>query len=130
MISLIGLPPFAGFVAKLNVLLVLMNNGGAWWTLVVVIAVNSIASAFYYFRVIRAMYIELAAEPVFISHPLGTALAATSALALLLMLILASPISSLTRDYAKIHGVGGGERATTQPALATVAASGPTPPAP
>src|SRR5205085_5795502 len=89
MISLIGLPPFAGFVAKLNVLMVLMNNGGGWWVLVGVIAVNSIASAFYYFRVVRAMYVEPATAGAFVSNPLGTALAATSAMALVLMLVLA-----------------------------------------
>jgi len=71
MISLIGLPPFAGFIAKLNVILVLMNNGGGWWLLVAAIAVNSILSAFYYFRVLRAMYVEPATEPAFAGHPLG-----------------------------------------------------------
>jgi NADH-quinone oxidoreductase subunit N len=123
MISLIGLPPFAGFVAKLNVLLVLMNNGGGWWALVAVIAVNSIASAFYYFRVVRAMYVEPPTEGAFVSHPVGTALAVTSAVALVLMLVLASPINSLTRDYARIHGVSDHPAATTRPGVVTAAAN-------
>jgi NADH-quinone oxidoreductase subunit N len=108
LVSLIGLPPFAGFVAKLNVILVLMDNGGWWWWLVAVIAVNSVASAFYYFRVMRAMYVEPAAEPPFVGHPVGVALAATCAFTLVLMLILASPVNELTRRYARIHGVDGG----------------------
>src|SRR5207237_10095429 len=104
MISLIGLPPFAGFIAKLNLILVLMNNGGWWWGLVAVIAMNSIISAFYYFRVIRAIYVEPAGNlPAFMGHPLGVALSAGSALALILMLILASPLNTLTRRYAKLQ---------------------------
>src|SRR5688500_12907505 len=42
MFSLVGLPPFAGFVAKLNVMYVLGGNGGWWWWLVVVIGVNTV----------------------------------------------------------------------------------------
>jgi NADH-quinone oxidoreductase subunit N len=113
LLSLIGLPPLAGFVAKLNLILVLMNNGGWWWALVAVVAVNSIASAFYYFRIVRAMYVEPATEAAFIGHPLGVALAAGSALALVLMLVLASPVNTLTRAYARMYGVNGG---TAQPA--------------
>jgi NADH-quinone oxidoreductase subunit N len=126
MISLIGLPPFAGFLAKLNVLLVLMNNGGGWWALVGVIVVNSIVSAFYYFRVLRAAYVEPATEPAFLGHPLGSALAASSAIALFLMLILASPVNVLTRQYAKIRGVDGRPKPATQPATQpTIAVAAP-----
>jgi NADH-quinone oxidoreductase subunit N len=119
MISLIGLPPFAGFIAKLNLILVLMNNGGWWWGLVAVIAVNSIISAFYYFRVIRAVYVEPAGNlPAFMGHPLGVALSAGSALALILMLIFASPLNTLTRRYAKLQTV-----TTSTPALTTANAA-------
>jgi NADH-quinone oxidoreductase subunit N len=109
MISLIGLPPFAGFIAKINLILVLMNNGGGWWILVAVIAINSIVSAFYYFRVLRAMYVEPAGadQPAFAGHPLGVALAAGSGLALVLMLVLANPVNNLTRHYAKLQGITG-----------------------
>jgi NADH-quinone oxidoreductase subunit N len=106
LISLIGLPPFAGFVAKLNVMLALMGNGGGWWWLVGVIAVNSVISAFYYFRVLRAVYVEPATEPAFVAHPLGVALAATCGVALVLMLVLAGPVNELTRGYARLNGVG------------------------
>jgi NADH-quinone oxidoreductase subunit N len=111
LVSLIGLPPFAGFVAKLNVLFVLMSNGGWWWWLVGVIAVNSVVSAFYYFRIVRAMYLEPADEPGFVAHPAGVAVAATCGIALLLMLVLASPANNLARRYARLQGVTG----TTRP---------------
>ncbi|MDB5318976.1 MAG: NADH-quinone oxidoreductase subunit [Phycisphaerales bacterium] len=125
MISLIGLPPFAGFVAKLNLMLVLMNNGGGWWILVAVIAVNSIASAFYYFRVLRAIYLEPAGadQPAFAGHPLGVALAAGSGLALVLMLVLASPVSALTRHYARMQGIGGAAATPATKPVVTVSAA-------
>jgi NADH-quinone oxidoreductase subunit N len=121
MISLIGLPPFAGFIAKINLILVLMNNGGGWWILVAVIAINSIVSAFYYFRVLRAMYVEPAGadQPAFAGHPLGVALAAGSGLALVLMLVLASPVNNLTRHYAKLQGITGAP--ATRPTITAAA---------
>jgi NADH-quinone oxidoreductase subunit N len=108
MLSLIGLPPFAGFIAKINLMLALINNGGLWWILVAVVAINSVASAFYYFRVLRAIYLQPPAnQPPFAGHPLGVAVAAVCAITLVVMLILASPINSLTRHYARLQGIHG-----------------------
>jgi NADH-quinone oxidoreductase subunit N len=107
MISLIGLPPFAGFVAKLNLLLVLINNGGWWWWLVVAIGINTILSAFYYFRVIKAMYVTDSDEPAFAPHPLGSAMAICCAIVLVMMLIGYSPFSGLTKAFAQVNGVSG-----------------------
>lgn len=58
MLSMIGLPPFAGLWAKLKVMIVLASVGGWWWVLVVSIGVNSIISIGFYGRVLRAMYLE------------------------------------------------------------------------
>ena len=59
MVSMIGIPPFAGFFAKLNVLAAMV---GANQTGLAVIAVLfSVIGAFYYLRVIRLMYFD---EPV------------------------------------------------------------------
>jgi NADH-quinone oxidoreductase subunit N len=121
LLSLIGLPPFAGFVAKLNVILVLMNNGGGWWALVAIVAINSVVSAFYYFRVLRVMYLEPATEPAFGAHPIAVALAAGSAVTLVLMLVFASPVNTLTRAYARIQGVSGSTTRATPPTPATPA---------
>jgi NADH-quinone oxidoreductase subunit N len=56
MISMIGIPPFIGFFAKLNVLSALV---GADETLLAVIAVLfSVIGAYYYLRVIRLMYFD------------------------------------------------------------------------
>lgn len=56
--SLVGLPPMAGFLAKLVVMIRLFENGGWWIALVVVIGVNTIFSLYYYMRIARAMYLE------------------------------------------------------------------------
>ena len=56
MVSLAGVPPFLGFWAKLAVLRSAMD-GGMWW-LAVVGAVAAIIGAFYYLRVIKAMYFD------------------------------------------------------------------------
>ena len=63
MFSLVGLPPFAGFVAKVNVMWVLGHNGGWWWALVAVIGVNTIVSLYYYVRVVKVMYLEPSDAP-------------------------------------------------------------------
>lgn len=107
MISLIGLPPFAGFVAKLNLLVVLINNGGWWWLLVAVIGVNTILSAFYYFRVIKAMYLRDNEGPAFVPNPLGSAIAICSAIMLVAMLVGYGPFTDLTKSFSHVKNVEG-----------------------
>ena len=119
LVSLIGLPPVAGFIAKLNVLLALINNGGWWWWLVIAIGVNSVISAFYYFRIIKAMYVTGGDQPAFVAHPLGTALATVCAAVLVLMFILTSPMDKLTESYSKLQGVRGSTTPQGLPAAAT-----------
>jgi NADH-quinone oxidoreductase subunit N len=54
MISLLGIPPTAGFMGKLYIFSAAMKSDLAW--LVVVGVVNSAVSAYYYLRVVRVMY--------------------------------------------------------------------------
>lgn len=56
MFSLAGLPPFAGFYAKFEVLSVLLATGRVW--LVVVAVVLSVIGAFYYLRMVKTMYFD------------------------------------------------------------------------
>jgi len=59
--SLVGLPPFGGFFAKLQIFLSLMNAGQLHWFMYVVLAfgaINTLFSLFYYLRVLKAMFIE------------------------------------------------------------------------
>lgn len=56
MVSMIGVPPLAGFYAKWWVLSVLVDAGHVWLALLAVLF--SVIGAFYYLRVIRLMYFE------------------------------------------------------------------------
>ena len=124
MFSLIGLPPFAGFVAKFYVMYVLGTSGTWWWVLVVVIGVNTIASLYYYVRVLRVMYLTDSKEPALSLNPVGMALASACAVMLVLMLVAFNPVARLTGHYAKLHTKPATPAAaptapTTQPAVAS-----------
>lgn len=54
MLSLAGIPPLAGFLAKYNIFLVALQGGYTW--LVIVAVIGSMISIYYYFRPIIAMY--------------------------------------------------------------------------
>jgi NADH-quinone oxidoreductase subunit N len=60
-LSLIGLPPFAGFVGKLYVFTALLDAPGeyrGWHTFLALAgAINTVLSLFYYARVLRAAYL-------------------------------------------------------------------------
>ncbi len=103
MFSLVGLPPFAGFVAKLNVMYVLGNNGGWWWALVAVIGLNTIFSLYYYARVIKVMFLTPSDEPALSANPLGATIAVGCAIMLVWMLVRYQPLYQLTGDYGKIY---------------------------
>ncbi len=56
MFSLAGVPPMAGFYAKLAVLQAVVNAGMVWLAVVAVLA--SLVGAFYYLRVVKLMYFD------------------------------------------------------------------------
>lgn len=103
MFSLVGLPPFAGFAAKLMVMYVLGANGGWWWALVAVIGLNTIFSLYYYARVLRVMYLERSDRGALTPNPLGSAVAVVCAAMLLIMFLGFGPLTALTSDYGRIY---------------------------
>jgi len=105
LVSLIGLPPFVGFAAKLSILWVLFQNGSWWWILIVVVGLNTILSAFFYFRVVKQMYLTEGKGEPFFGHPLGTAMAAGCALMLFAMLIGFSPLNKITGRFNNMSGI-------------------------
>ena len=105
MFSLVGLPPLAGFVAKVNVLWVLIQDGGWWWALVAVIGANTIISLYYYARVVKVMYLNDSDAPAFTGNPLGTALSAACAAVLVAMFFGFNPLTNLTAAYSDLHPV-------------------------
>jgi NADH-quinone oxidoreductase subunit N len=56
MLSLMGIPPFAGFFGKLYVFGAAVNRDLAWFA--VIGALNSVIAVYYYARVIKTMIIE------------------------------------------------------------------------
>lgn len=121
MFSLIGLPPLAGFAAKLNVMYVLGANGGWWWALVAVIGVNTVFSLYYYVRVLRVMYLIPSDKPAISPNPLGAAIAVMCAAMLLVMFVGLNPLSKVTSSYGKVYMSVG---PTTAPAGPTTAVAG------
>lgn len=56
LLSLVGVPPFGGFVGKLTLFAATIDGGYAW--LAAVAVANTVISLFYYLRVIAPMYLE------------------------------------------------------------------------
>lgn len=106
MFSLIGLPPFAGFVAKLNLMWTLAENGGWWWALVAVIGVNTFISCYYYARVLKAMYFEQGEDERPLNPQLGgITLALACAVMLVIMFLGFSPFSHMARNGSRMLAV-------------------------
>jgi NADH-quinone oxidoreductase subunit N len=84
LLSLAGIPPTAGFLAKVLVFQAAVNAGH--WALVVVAVLASVVAAFFYIRVIVVMYMQEPEEAGTIStRPIpGIGLAVTAALTLFL----------------------------------------------
>ncbi|HLE02530.1 MAG TPA: proton-conducting transporter membrane subunit, partial [Dehalococcoidia bacterium] len=78
LVSLIGLPPTAGFVAKVYIFNSALQQGLAW--LVVIAVLNSAVSAYYYLGVVKSMYLgqPSAGGGVSASRPVSLALALCS----------------------------------------------------
>ncbi len=69
LLSLIGIPPTAGFVGKLLVFGAALEASYAWLALAGVL--NSVVSVYYYYRVMREMYFASATNDTRIAFPRG-----------------------------------------------------------
>ena len=56
LLSLVGIPPLAGFVGKLGLFTAAIDGGAAWLALAAI--VNTVLSLFYYLRVIGTMVLD------------------------------------------------------------------------
>jgi NADH-quinone oxidoreductase subunit N len=97
LMSLAGIPPFAGWWAKFVVFGVLISGGGLW--LAVAMAVNTVISLFYYAAIARRMFVEPAetTEEIRVPIRLGGAIAVT-ALAVLILGIVPDRIGQLASN--------------------------------
>ncbi len=67
LLSLAGIPPFAGFLAKYYIFSEAMSNG--FFALLLIAIVSSIIGVYYYFKLILAMYTEPTDEAVVVKFP-------------------------------------------------------------
>ena len=87
LLSLVGIPPTAGFFAKANIIIAAVQAGGPLTYLAILVVLNAAAAAFYYLRVVVYMYMrEPATETPALRHGalLWGGLAAATALTILL----------------------------------------------
>jgi NADH-quinone oxidoreductase subunit N len=103
LVSLTGIPPTAGFVAKLYVFNAAVQADLVW--LAVVGVVNSVISAYYYLRVVMNMYtLEPASAESFRPSPyLGLAMAVAVA-GLLFIGVYPDPLVQVSESAARIFG--------------------------
>jgi NADH:ubiquinone oxidoreductase subunit 2 (subunit N) len=62
LLSLVGIPPTAGFFGKAVIILSAVQGGGWLTVLAVILMLNAAAAAFYYLRVVVVMYMREAPE--------------------------------------------------------------------
>ena len=72
MLSMIGIPPLAGFLAKWQILMVLVEQGMT--AMAVVAVVFAVVGAYYYLRIIRLMFMEAPAQETQLTPDWGTRL--------------------------------------------------------
>ncbi|HWB64282.1 MAG TPA: NADH-quinone oxidoreductase subunit N [Chitinophagales bacterium] len=93
MLSMAGIPPFAGFFGKYYVFTEAVKTGHVYITIFAV--VNSIVAVYYYFKVVLAMYTKEPAEVAFTVKPSYTFVIGVCVLLILLIGIFPSAFASL-----------------------------------
>jgi NADH-quinone oxidoreductase subunit N len=94
MFSLAGIPPTAGFFAKLSVLQAVLEAGYTW--LVVLAVLLSVVGAFYYLRIVKVMYMDAPAGEITIDPRADTRwVLSASAIITLVLGVLPSPLMDL-----------------------------------
>ena len=95
MFSLVGLPPFGGFFAKLLIFLATFKAGylhWGMWLLLGVAGVNTVFSLFYYVRVLKAMFISPEPDERRVLHTPGMAATFVALISIPLLVLGASPL--------------------------------------
>jgi NADH-quinone oxidoreductase subunit N len=94
MFSMIGVPPFVGFFAKLNIITALLDANHL--NLAIIAVLFSVIGAFYYLRVIKLMYFDAPEENAALSASMDLrVLLSLNGLAMVLLGIFANPLLEL-----------------------------------
>jgi NADH-quinone oxidoreductase subunit N len=102
LLSLGGIPPFAGFLGKFFIFMAAVHAG--LWVLAVTLAVTSVISIYYYYRVVSNMFLHEAEirEPLVNSAPLAVALSLCAAVNLCLIFFVPKTLAVV--QMGKIFG--------------------------
>ncbi len=100
LISLIGIPPTAGFMAKLYLFTAAVRSDLTWLALVGVL--NSVLSAYYYLRIVRVMYFAgpEASEPAPPTSAVARVALALTAGGIVVLGVMPSPLFDLAESAA------------------------------
>jgi NADH-quinone oxidoreductase subunit N len=101
LLSLAGIPPAAGFVAKFFLFRAAVNSDLTWLALIGVI--NAIISLYYYLIVVKVMYMDRSADednPIPVGAPYGWALGLSVAGVLLFGTVAITPLLNWATDAA------------------------------
>ena len=89
LLSLGGIPPFAGFLSKIFLFTAAWGLGQQW--LVIVALLNSIVSLVYYGRVVKAMFFDEPSKKDHLRTPIGLGTALVFSSVALVVLLVAAP---------------------------------------
>jgi NADH-quinone oxidoreductase subunit N len=95
-LSFISLPPMAGCTAKFNLMLVIGEFGGWRWIVVGAIGANTVASVYYYARIVRKMYLNPPEAGDFSPNLLARVICLTCATILVVLFVGFNPLRNLT----------------------------------
>ena len=108
LVSLVGLPPFAGFIAKWWLLVALGKMGGIsdsasnfGYFLILVIVINTLISLFYYMRVVVQMTLRDDKSEVVESNIGGLAMVNICAILLLVLFVFAQPVKRTADRFSQ-----------------------------
>jgi NADH-quinone oxidoreductase subunit N len=101
LVSLTGIPPTAGFIAKLYIFNAAIESDLVWLVLIAVL--NSVISAFYYLRVVRLMYMDepSSTESIPVSAALKLALG-IAVVGIIFVGVVPSPLLHAAKDAAAV----------------------------
>ncbi len=103
LISLIGMPPAVGFMAKFYIFSGAVQNGLLW--LVIIAVINSVISAYYYLRVVKVMWLGEPASDEKVKSSAALRLALSLAcLGVLLLGVVPGFVMKLAESAARMFG--------------------------